>query len=64
MSKTGWCNFPSSQHYNWNSVDTGPHKDLTGNLTNSVRSKGLKMGFHHSLKEWYNPLFEAVTVCY
>ena len=60
---SGWCNFPSKQHLNWNSKDSGPHLDLTANLTASVRAKGLKIGFYHSLKEWYNPLYEKVCVC-
>ena len=53
----GWCNFPSAYHWNWNSVDEGPKKDLVGNLTDSVRAAGLHMGLYHSLREWYNPLF-------
>ena len=58
--RDGWCNFPSHSHKNWNSQDIGPHRDLIGNLTNSVRGKGLKMGFYHSLNEWYNPILEKV----
>eukprot|EP01121_Diplochlamys_sp_Union-15-3_P010181 TRINITY_DN2834_c0_g1_i4.p1 TRINITY_DN2834_c0_g1~~TRINITY_DN2834_c0_g1_i4.p1 ORF type:complete len:534 (+),score=91.57 TRINITY_DN2834_c0_g1_i4:29-1603(+) len=53
----GWCNFPSAQHWNWNSLDQGPHRDLVGELTNSVRTAGLHMGLYHSLREWYNPLY-------
>ena len=41
----------------WNAVEIGPKRDLLGDLTNSVRSKGLKMGFYFSLYEWYNPLY-------
>ena len=52
----GWCNFPSSYHWNWNSVDKGPKHDLVGDLTNSVRAVGLHMGLYHSLMEWYHPL--------
>jgi alpha-L-fucosidase len=54
----GWCNFPSAQHWNWNSMDLGPERDLVGNLTASVRNAGLHMGLYHSLREWYNPLYE------
>ena len=57
----GWCNFPSSQHWNWNSMDVGPHMDLTGQLVASVRAKGLHMGLYHSLREWYHPLYEQVS---
>jgi alpha-L-fucosidase len=41
----------------WNSVETGPHRDLLGDLSAAVRSKGLKAGFYYSLYEWYNPLW-------
>lgn len=41
----------------WNSVDVGPKRDLLGDLTRSVRAKGLKMGFYYSLYEWFNPLY-------
>jgi alpha-L-fucosidase len=41
----------------WNSVDTGPKRDLLGDLTESVRKAGLKMGFYYSLYEWFNPLW-------
>ncbi len=57
---TGWCNFPSQYYKDWNSVDNGPHLDLTKKLTDSVRKAGMKMGFYHSLNEWYNPLIEEV----
>lgn len=39
----------------WNAVETGPKRDLLGDLTTSVRAKGLKMGIYYSLYEWYNP---------
>ena len=41
----------------WNAVDTGPKRDLAGDLTDAVRKRGLKMGFYYSLYEWYNPLW-------
>jgi len=43
----------------WNAVETGPKRDILGDLTESVRRKGLKMGFYYSLYEWYNPLWLA-----
>lgn len=51
----GYALWPSAQAWNWNSVDTGPHRDLAGDLAKSVKAKGLKMGFYYSLYEWYNP---------
>jgi alpha-L-fucosidase len=41
----------------WNAMDTGPKRDLAGDLTDAVRRKGLKMGFYYSLYEWYNPVW-------
>lgn len=41
----------------WNAVTGTPKRDLLGDLTNSVRSAGLKMGYYYSLYEWFNPLW-------
>jgi alpha-L-fucosidase len=41
----------------WNAVETGPKRDLLGDLSDAVRRKGLRMGFYYSLYEWYNPLW-------
>ena len=41
----------------WNAVEIGPKRDLLGDLTDSVRRKGVRMGFYYSLYEWYNPLW-------
>ncbi len=41
----------------WNAVETGPKRDVLGDLTAAVRSKGLRMGYYYSLYEWYNPLW-------
>ena len=41
----------------WNAVETGPKRDVLGDLTEAVRRRGLKMGFYYSLYEWYNPLW-------
>jgi alpha-L-fucosidase len=43
----------------WNAVETGPKRDLLGDLSDSVRRKGLRMGYYYSLYEWYNPLWLA-----
>lgn len=57
----GWCNFKDIYHWNWNSMDVGPKRDLVGDLTASVKAAGLHMGLYHSLREWFNPLY--VKVC-
>ena len=41
----------------WNAVETGPRRDVLGDLSEAVRRKGVKMGYYYSLYEWYNPLW-------
>lgn len=60
----GYCLWPSAESDKswgrpWNSTNSGPMRDLLGELTNSVRNKNLKMGIYYSLYEWYNPLYKA-----
>ena len=55
----GFALWPSAQSWNWNSVDIGPHRDLCGDLTSSVKKAGLHMGFYYSLYEWYNPIYKS-----
>ena len=55
----GFTLWPSAQSWNWNSVDIGPHRDLCGDLTASVKKQGLHMGFYYSLYEWYNPIYRS-----
>ena len=50
----GYCLWPSaeaSQSFGtaWNSVESGPHRDLVGDLTRAVRAEGLKMGLYYSI---------------
>lgn len=53
----GYCLWPSGQAWNWNSVSTGPGRDLVRLVTDAVRAEGLRMGLYYSLYEWYNPLY-------
>ena len=55
----GFTLWPSKESWNWNAVDVGPHRDLLGDLTAAVKTKGLRMGYYYSLYEWYNPLYKA-----
>jgi len=60
----GFCLFQSAEANRdwgrpWNAVDTGPHRDLLGDLSTAIRAAGLKMGFYYSLYEWFNPLWLA-----
>ena len=59
---SGWTNFPSAEHWNWNSMDVGPHLDITGNLTAAIKKQGLYMGLYHSLREWFHPLCIQVSI--
>ena len=55
----GFTLWPSAQSWNWNSVDIGPHRDLVGELSTAVKTKGLHMGLYYSLYEWFNPLYKS-----
>ncbi len=50
----GYCLWPAKSPYKkgWNSMDTGPKRDLVGDLTAAVRKQGLKMGLYYSIIEW------------
>lgn len=50
----GYCLWDSPENPNWNSVTSGPRRNIVEDLTRSVRNKGLKMGFYYSLPEWTN----------
>lgn len=54
----GFCLWPSANSFNWNAQDIGPHRDLVGDLANSIRkNSNIKFGLYHSLFEWFNPLY-------
>ena len=52
----GYCLWDSKFQPEWNSVVSGPKRNIVEELTNSVRNKGMRMGFYYSLPEWTNPL--------
>ena len=52
----GYCLWDSKFQPEWNSVVSGPKRNIVEELTKSVRDKGLRMGFYYSLPEWTNPL--------
>jgi len=65
----GFTLFPSAEANRdwgrpWNAVDTGPGRDLLGDLSSAVRAAGLKMGIYYSLYEWFNPLWLADRALY
>ena len=57
----GYCLWNSRYAPEWNSVYSGPGRDIAGELTHSVRKNGMKMGFYYSLAEWTNPLHRWYT---
>ncbi|WP_165020697.1 alpha-L-fucosidase [Dysgonomonas sp. ZJ279] len=52
----GYALWGSKYSPGWNSVETGPKRDIVGELTTAVENEGLKMGLYYSLPEWSNPL--------
>ncbi|NLH17547.1 MAG: alpha-L-fucosidase [Phycisphaerae bacterium] len=56
---TLWPNAEASKTWGrpWNAVEVGPKRDILGDLTRSVRDRGIKMGYYYSLYEWFNPLW-------
>lgn len=55
----GFTNWPSKYSFNWNANDTGPNRDLVGDLAAAVRDYSLKFGLYHSMFEWFNPLYKS-----
>lgn len=53
----GFCLFPSSYAWNWNSYDVGPHRDFLMELRQAMEGTGVKFGVYHSVYEWFNPLY-------
>jgi alpha-L-fucosidase len=53
----GFCLWPTKSRYNmgWNSVESGPGRDIVGEVTKAVRAEGLRMGLYYSLLEWETP---------
>jgi len=48
-----------SRGYHWNSVETGPRRDLVGDYVKAMKDAGLKAGLYYSLYEWYHPWYRA-----
>lgn len=52
----GYALWDSKYAPDWNSVETGPKRDIVGELTDAVEKDSLKMGFYYSLPEWSSPI--------
>lgn len=50
----GYCLWPTKNEHKkgWNVGDTGPKRDLLGDLSISVKKQGLKMGIYYSIPDW------------
>ncbi len=48
----GYCLWDSKYAPGWNSVEGGPKRNIVAELTEAVRSHGMKMGLYYSLPEW------------
>ncbi len=55
----GYCNWPSTYSYGWNSMDVGPKRDVVGELKKAFdeRHPDLHFGLYYSLYEWFNPIY-------
>ncbi|XP_026329132.1 putative alpha-L-fucosidase [Hyposmocoma kahamanoa] len=54
----GFALFPSkSGAPGWNSVETGPKKDIVNELSQSIRKYNMKFGAYYSLLEWHNEMY-------
>ncbi|WP_136464788.1 alpha-L-fucosidase [Flagellimonas onchidii] len=47
-----------SRGYLWNSVETGPKRDLVGDYVKAMKDAGLKAGLYYSLYEWFHPWYQ------
>jgi alpha-L-fucosidase len=45
--------------FGWNSLVTGPRRDLLGDLFRAVRKTSVRAGMYYSLYEWFNPLWKS-----
>ena len=59
----GYCLWPSEvasevRGYPWNSLETGPGRDLVGELFEACREEGVRPGLYYSFMEWENPLYD------
>ncbi|MCQ2297151.1 MAG: alpha-L-fucosidase [Bacteroidales bacterium] len=54
----GYClwDYPNTALPEWNSVASGPKRDIVKELTTSVKRHRMKMCFYYSLTEWTNPI--------
>ena len=49
----GYDLWPSSVAFNWNSMDVGPHRDVTGEVSAAVKAAGLHSGIYRQSRWWW-----------
>ncbi len=56
-----WPSKEASQTWGfpWNAMETGPKRDLLGDLFKAVRKTSVHAGMYYSLYEWFNPLWKS-----
>ena len=56
---TGYCNWPSTYTYGWNSMAVGPKRNVIGELRDAFakRHPEVHFGLYYSLFEWFNPIY-------
>jgi alpha-L-fucosidase len=59
----GFCLWPNEtasevRGYPWNSMETGPKRDLLGDLFDACRRHDVRPGLYYSFMEWHNPLYD------
>ena len=56
----GFCNWKTATSQGWNSVDTGPQRDLVGELASAIRNRtSVHFGLYFSQFEWFNDWYLA-----
>ena len=53
----GFCLYPSTYAWNWNSWDVGPHRDFCMELREALEGTDVKFGVYHSVYEWFHPTY-------
>ena len=55
----GYCNWPSTYSYGWNSMAVGPRRNVIGELSDAFRTNhpDIHFGLYYSLFEWFNPIY-------
>jgi len=51
----GFCLWPSTFAWNWNSLDIGPHRDICAELKTELLKEDIRFCLYYSLYEWDRP---------